>query len=112
MSLHLRANGRGRSAASMNVVPTSPHLLTRCIHFYGKSTGNFPDNSYSSLQITKSYNCEERIKMRLPYVSDPTKFTDAEDKDIEARIRERRGSRGLIPLDRALLHSPPVADGW
>ena len=50
--------------------------------------------------------------MRLPYVSDPTKFTDAEDKDIEARIRERRGSRGLIPLDRALLHSPPVADGW
>ena len=28
------------------------------------------------------------------------------------RIKERRGPKGLIALDRTLLHSPPVADGW
>jgi hypothetical protein len=50
--------------------------------------------------------------MRIPYVPDPPHFTDPDDKAIEARIRARRGTRGLIPLDRALLHSPPVADGW
>ncbi|KAJ6499412.1 beta-ketoadipate enol-lactone hydrolase [Mycena sanguinolenta] len=31
---------------------------------------------------------------------------------IADRIRERRGARGLTPLDQALLHVPPVAEGW
>ncbi|KAK7040729.1 hypothetical protein VNI00_009635 [Paramarasmius palmivorus] len=31
---------------------------------------------------------------------------------IADRIRERRGARGLTPLDGTLLHVPPVADGW
>jgi hypothetical protein len=31
---------------------------------------------------------------------------------IADRIRERRGSRGVTPLDEALLHAPAIADGW
>ncbi|MEU6199820.1 carboxymuconolactone decarboxylase family protein [Streptomyces sp. NPDC047061] len=31
--------------------------------------------------------------------------------EIADRVRARRGG-GLHPLDRMLLHSPPVADGW
>jgi alkylhydroperoxidase family enzyme len=50
--------------------------------------------------------------MRLPYVSDPPPFTSDADNEIVQRIRQRRGERGLISLDRALLHSPPVANGW
>ena len=50
--------------------------------------------------------------MRLPYVPDPPNFTLEEDKAVEQRIRERRGERGLIALDKALLHAPPVANGW
>jgi len=50
--------------------------------------------------------------MRIRYVSDPANFPDPHDQAIESRIRQRRGADGLIPLDRALLHSPPVADGW
>ena len=50
--------------------------------------------------------------MRLPYVSDPPPAQSPEDRAIIDRVRTRRGSRGLISLDRALLHSPPVADGW
>jgi alkylhydroperoxidase family enzyme len=33
------------------------------------------------------------------------------DGDIAERIRARRGG-GLTPLDRMLLHSPPLAEGW
>jgi 4-carboxymuconolactone decarboxylase len=40
---------------------------------------------------------------RLPYAPDGGETAD--------RIRERR-SGALTPLDRMLLHSPPVADGW
>ncbi|KAF2762655.1 4-carboxymuconolactone decarboxylase [Pseudovirgaria hyperparasitica] len=50
--------------------------------------------------------------MRLPYVSNPPTFTSDSDNAIVQRVQARRGSRGLIPLDLALLHSPPVADGW
>jgi len=31
---------------------------------------------------------------------------------IVDRVKARRGPRGLIPLDRALLHAPMIADGW
>lgn len=33
------------------------------------------------------------------------------DGEVADRIRKRRGGH-LTPLDRMLLHSPPVADGW
>ncbi|RYN97890.1 hypothetical protein AA0120_g2796 [Alternaria tenuissima] len=50
--------------------------------------------------------------MRLPYVPDPPNFTSEKDKAVEQRVRQRRGEKGLIALDRTLLHAPPVADGW
>ena len=31
---------------------------------------------------------------------------------IADAIRARRGPRGITPLDAALLHVPPIADGW
>lgn len=50
--------------------------------------------------------------MRLPYVPNPpTPSTPAEAAIVE-RIQARRAPRPLQPLDLALLHSPPVADGW
>lgn len=52
------------------------------------------------------------IIMRLPYIPDPPEFTEEADKAVLERIKERRGPKGLIALDRTLLHSPPVADGW
>lgn len=50
--------------------------------------------------------------MRLPYVPDPPEFTTEQDKAIVERVKQRRGEKGLIALDRALLHAPAVADGW
>ncbi|KAJ1326558.1 carboxymuconolactone decarboxylase family protein [Microdochium nivale] len=35
-----------------------------------------------------------------------------EDEAVVERVRARRAPRPLQPLDLALLHSPPVADGW
>ncbi|KAL7772882.1 hypothetical protein CFE70_002845 [Pyrenophora teres f. teres 0-1] len=49
--------------------------------------------------------------MRLPYIPDPPNFTNEDDKAVEQRVRKRRGEKGLIALDRTLLHAPPVADG-
>lgn len=51
-------------------------------------------------------------KMRLPYVPDPPPTTSPEDQAIVDRIAARRAPRPLTSLDLALLHSPPVADGW
>ncbi|KAI1439121.1 carboxymuconolactone decarboxylase [Xylaria sp. CBS 124048] len=50
--------------------------------------------------------------MRIPYVANPPPTATPEDADIVARIQARRAPRPLIPLDLALLHSPPLADGW
>lgn len=50
--------------------------------------------------------------MRIPYVQDPPPTTSPEEEAIVARIRARRDPRPLLSLDRALLHSPPLADGW
>jgi len=50
--------------------------------------------------------------MRLPYVPDPPPTTSEADAAIISRIRSRRAPRPLQALDRTLLHSPPVADGW
>lgn len=50
--------------------------------------------------------------MRVPYVSDPPETKTEEEAAIVKRIQERRAPRPLQALDLALLHSPPVADGW
>ena len=50
--------------------------------------------------------------MRLPYVPDPPPTSNEGEADILARVQARRAPNGLLPLDRALLHSFPVADGW
>ncbi|KAJ7096423.1 Alpha/Beta hydrolase protein [Mycena epipterygia] len=42
----------------------------------------------------------------------PGRFPPPGTSPIADRIRERRGARGLTPLDGALLHVPPVAEGW
>ncbi|KAL4961308.1 carboxymuconolactone decarboxylase family protein [Aspergillus stella-maris] len=50
--------------------------------------------------------------MRLPYVSDPPATSTPEEADILSKVQARRAPNGLLPLDRALLHSFPVTDGW
>lgn len=50
--------------------------------------------------------------MRLEYVPNPPNFTNEDDQAVVERILQRRGEKGLIALDRTLLHAPPVADGW
>lgn len=50
--------------------------------------------------------------MRLPYAPNPPPTNIPEEADILARVQARRGENGLLPLDLALLHSFPVADGW
>lgn len=49
--------------------------------------------------------------MRLPYIPDDPTFESSKDQEIVDRVKKRRGGK-LIELDKALLHSPPVADGW
>jgi alkylhydroperoxidase family enzyme len=50
--------------------------------------------------------------MRLPYVPNPPQPSTAEEAQIVQRVQARRAPRPLQPLDLALLHSPPLADGW
>ncbi|KAF1921635.1 AhpD-like protein [Ampelomyces quisqualis] len=50
--------------------------------------------------------------MRLPYIPDPPNLTNPEDQAVVKRVTARRGEKGLIALDKTLLHAPPVADGW
>lgn len=50
--------------------------------------------------------------MRIPYTPDPPPTNTPNEAEILARVQARRAPRGLLPLDRALLHSFPVADGW
>src|SRR5215469_2920421 len=43
----------------------------------------------------------------------PNKSTDDyEPAAVLEQIRARRGAAGLLNLDRMLLHSPPLAEGW
>lgn len=85
----------------------------------GKMTGACIYNTlltrpWLAKQLNKGIAFSTRYKhtMRLPYVSDPPNFTAEDDKAVEQRVRKRRGEKGLIALDRTLLHAPPVADGW
>jgi len=50
--------------------------------------------------------------MRLQYIPDPPNFINTDDQAVVERVLQRRGEKGLIALDRTLLHAPPVADGW
>lgn len=50
--------------------------------------------------------------MRLPYVPNPPQAASPEEAQIVQRIQDRRAPRPLQSLDLALLHSPPLADGW
>lgn len=43
---------------------------------------------------------------RIPYLND-----DQGPPELVAAIRQRRGGQ-LVELDRILMHSPPVAEGW
>ncbi|EME87331.1 uncharacterized protein MYCFIDRAFT_127164 [Pseudocercospora fijiensis CIRAD86] len=49
--------------------------------------------------------------MRLSYIDDDPKMETEEDQAVVERVKARRGGK-LIALDKALLHAPPVADGW
>lgn len=51
--------------------------------------------------------------MLFPYVDETTlKGLSQTDCEVVDRIRSRRAPATLQALDLALLHSPPVADGW
>ncbi|KAL4929457.1 carboxymuconolactone decarboxylase family protein [Aspergillus undulatus] len=50
--------------------------------------------------------------MRLPYVADPPPTSTPEEAAIVANVQARRAPNGLLPLDRTLLHSFPVTEGW
>jgi alkylhydroperoxidase family enzyme len=50
--------------------------------------------------------------MRLPYVPDPPSTTTPDEARILASVQARRAPNPLLPLDLALLHSYPVAEGW
>ncbi|KAF2233223.1 putative 4-carboxymuconolactone decarboxylase [Viridothelium virens] len=51
--------------------------------------------------------------MRVPYAqSNPPADSSADVTQVYDQIRARRHPRPLIPLDLALLNSPPVASGW
>ncbi|KAJ5760493.1 Carboxymuconolactone decarboxylase [Penicillium odoratum] len=50
--------------------------------------------------------------MRLPYVQDPPPTNTPDEARILASVKARRGENPLLPLDLALLHSFPIAEGW
>jgi alkylhydroperoxidase family enzyme len=50
--------------------------------------------------------------MRIPYTPNPPPTSTEEEAAILERVQARRAATGLLPLDLALLHSFPVADGW
>lgn len=58
------------------------------------------------------YRTTNAANMRIPYVADPPPTKTDDEAAIVARVQARRAPRPLQPLDLALLHSPPVADGW
>ena len=50
--------------------------------------------------------------MRVSYTSNPPEFNSEEDKAVVQRVLDRRHPDGLWKLDRALLHSPLITDGF
>jgi hypothetical protein len=44
---------------------------------------------------------------RIPY-----RYPAPGEDPVADRVRQRRGARGLTPLDGTLLNAPAIADGW
>jgi len=61
--------------------------------------------------LPRTFTTSRPAAMRLPYIDDDPKMDTPEDEAVVQRVKERRGGK-LIALDKALLHAPPVADGW
>ncbi|KAJ9271619.1 hypothetical protein DTO212C5_2411 [Paecilomyces variotii] len=88
--------------------------ITYCLSS-NPAIGGAPIGSNSLLRIyfavaviRISYTLSQRNHPRtIPYP-----LATPEEADILARVQARRGENGLLPLDLALLHSFPVADGW
>lgn len=53
------------------------------------------------------YFTRNRAMPRVPYSYPP-----AGSNPIADAIRQRRGERGLTPLDGMLLNAAPIAEGW
>lgn len=71
----------------------------------------FPSSNRISSSLEHQINSHWPT-MRLPYVPNPPQFENEADQAIVERVQKRRGERGLMELDLALLNAPPVADGW
>ena len=50
--------------------------------------------------------------MRLPYTKDSPTAPDPRLQAFLSKLLRSRGAHGLSPLDRTLLHSPPLARGF
>jgi alkylhydroperoxidase family enzyme len=50
--------------------------------------------------------------MHISYVNETLDGLNRTELEVVDRIRRRRAPAPLQPLDLALLHSPPIADGW
>ncbi|KAK6064716.1 hypothetical protein SCUP515_11598 [Seiridium cupressi] len=81
-----------RMSRNLFISPTRPRTLTNL--------------------LSRSLTTTPQTKMRIPYTPDPPTTTDAADLAVIERVKARRAPRPLQPLDLALLHAPPVADGW
>ncbi|TLD26830.1 hypothetical protein PspLS_04560 [Pyricularia sp. CBS 133598] len=70
-------------------------------------------NNTTASSPIRSFHLSPPANMRIPYVPNPPPASTPEaDKAVYERVAARRAPRPLQPLDLALLHSPPVADGW
>lgn len=92
-------------------MPT-PRTFIRHIPRLLPTSHNLPRNPIPGPKQLRSLSHTQSSKMRLPYVPDPPPTSSPEDQAIVDRVRARRAPRPLTSLDLALLHSPPVADGW
>lgn len=77
------------NSISLSIEILGLHLTNTSLHVYGISNA----------------------KMRLDYIPDDPQMPTKEDQEIVTRIKERRGGQ-LLELDKALLHAPPIANGW
>ncbi|TLS29672.1 hypothetical protein PpBr36_00855 [Pyricularia pennisetigena] len=79
---------------------------------HNRTRSNNTTTTTSSSPI-RSFHPTPPGNMRIPYVPNPPPASIPEaDKAVYERVAARRAPRPLQPLDLALLHSPPVADGW
>lgn len=84
------------------------NLQLYCVFMFRPQLFHFPP----FLFYPRQFCTLSAANMRIPYTADPPVAESAEDAAVIQRIQERRHPRPLQPLDLALLHSPPFADGW